>query len=103
MTALCYISDIRYSGTSNAINRVTGSKDDIDEDALNKELDEGLDDGLDHVEQLLVRLVVSPPITLHKIRLCELNAIAGENACTGQKYTQLIGYTFRYSTARWIL
>ena len=77
MTTLCYISDIRYNGTSDAINRVTGTKDNIDEDALNKELDEGLNDRLDHVKQFLVRLVVSPPITLQKIRFWELNAIAG--------------------------
>ena len=36
--------------TSNApISRVTGAEDDIDKDALNKELDERLYDRLDHV------------------------------------------------------
>ena len=53
--------------TCNALNRVTGAKDNIDEDALNKQLDERLNDRLDHVEQLLVGPVVLPPIALDKI------------------------------------
>ena len=56
-----------YIGTCNALNRVTGAKDNIDEDALNEQLDERLNDRLDHVEQLLVGPVVLPPITLDKI------------------------------------
>ena len=47
---------------------VTGSKDNVDEDALNEELDERLDDRLNHVQQLLVRPMVLPPITLDKMR-----------------------------------
>ena len=62
-----------YIRTCNALNRVTGAKDNIDEDALNKELDERLNDRLDHVKQFLVRLVVLPPITLDKIGFLELN------------------------------
>ena len=56
-----------YIGTCNALNRVTGAKDNIDKDALDKELDERLNDRLDHVKQFLVRVVVLPPIPLVKI------------------------------------
>ena len=56
-----------YIGTCNALNRVTRAKDNIDEDALDKELDERLNDRLDHVKQFLVRVVVLPPIPLVKI------------------------------------
>ena len=57
--------------TCNAPSRVIGAKDNIDKDALNKELDERLNHRFDHVEQFLVRPVVLPPITLDKMRwLC---------------------------------
>ena len=36
--------------TCDALNRVTGAKNNIDEDALNKKLDERLYDRLDHIE-----------------------------------------------------
>ena len=36
--------------TCDALNRVTGAKDNVDEDALNKKLDERLYDRLDHVQ-----------------------------------------------------
>ena len=53
--------------TCDALNRVTGAKNNIDKDALNKKLDERLYDRLDHVQQLLVGPVVLPPITLGEI------------------------------------
>ena len=57
--------------TCDALNRVTGAKNNIDKDALNKKLDERLYDRLDHVQQLLVGPVVLPPITLGEIWLLE--------------------------------
>ena len=54
--------------TCKAPSRVTGAKDNIDKDALNKELNKRLDHRFDHVEQFLIRPVVLPPITLDKIR-----------------------------------
>ena len=57
-----------HNMTCNAPSRVIGAEDNIDKDALNKELDERLDHRFDHVEQFLVRPVVLPPITLDKIR-----------------------------------
>ena len=81
-----------YIGTCNALNGVTRAKDNIDEDALNKELDERLNDRLDHVKQFLVRLVVLPPITLDKIGFLELNTKNYKNTCIEQRYTQLIVY-----------
>ena len=58
--------------TCNAPSRVIGAKDNIDKDALNKELDERLNHRFDHVEQFLVRPVVLPPITLDKIFIFDL-------------------------------
>ena len=60
-----------HNMTLHAPSRVIGAEDNIDKDALNKELDERLDDRFDHVEQFLVRPVVLPPITLDNMRwLC---------------------------------
>ena len=51
-----------------AIETCTGAKDNIKEDALNKQLEERLNDGLDHIQRVLVGPVVLSPITLDEIK-----------------------------------
>ena len=46
----------------------TRAKDNIDEDALNKKLEERLNDGLNHIQRVLVGRVVLSPITLDEMK-----------------------------------
>ena len=46
----------------------TGAKDNIKEDTLNKKLDERLNDGFNHIQRVLVCLVVVFPITLDEMK-----------------------------------
>ena len=43
---------------------LAGTEDDIEEDALNKQLEKRLDDWLEHIKQVFVRPVVLFPVTL---------------------------------------
>ena len=43
---------------------IAGTEDDIEEDALNKQLEKRLDDWLEHIKQVFVRPVVLFPVTL---------------------------------------
>ena len=57
---------------------IAGTEDDIEEDALNKQLEKRLDDWLEHIKQVFVRPVVLFPVTLDEDKVIDYPSGLGQ-------------------------